>query len=322
MSFRVRGAFRGGLAACFFAVFWPLSGHADELHKASEAVHGTGSSGPGHSERSSTGASSSAASGDDSASCSEGSGDSDGSPLGTLAAYAFISPFWIPHQLTEQHQNAGGGWSVLSRPYADGAAGYLLPIPGPSYDGGDSADPGEAEPARPPVTRRPVGVQLAAEGSPPVSGVGRVQARARLITSERIELDAAYGLYLEGPTGSASSAWLGQSHVSFRFAQSPRVQFRAGLGARHWIDHQGSTLGLDGLYAVDVFWGKPMTSTLELSGGSLGSGWAFETRATLGAAFGMGEVYAGYDAIWIGPGSVDGAVAYLGGPLVGLRAYF
>ncbi len=322
MSSRVRGPSLVGLAASLLAVFSPLSGHAGELRKASDAVHGTGSSSPTHSERSSTGASSSGASGDDSASCSDGSGDSDGSPLGTVAAYVFISPFWIPHQLVEQHQNAAGGWSVLSRPYAGGAAGYLLPIPGPSFDSGESADPGEGEPERPPVTRRPVGVQLAAEGSPPLSGVGRVQARARMITSERVELDAAYGLYLEGPTGDGSSAWLGQSHVSFRFAQSPRVQFRAGLGARHWIDQQGSTLGLDGLYAVDVFWGKPMTSTLEITGGSLGSGWAFETRATVGAALGMGEVYVGYDAIWIGPGGIDGAIAYLGGPLAGLRAYF
>ncbi len=38
---------------------------------------------------------------------------------------------------------------------------------------------------------------------------------------------------------------------------------------------------------------------------------------------GMGELYAGYDAVWIGPGGgPDGPVAYLGGPLAGLRAYF
>jgi hypothetical protein len=243
---------------------------------------------------------------------------------GTVAVYLFLSPFWIPHHLIEDHQNAAGGWSVLSRPYADGAAGYLLPLPAASDDPGDSEEPSSGDEPRdqPPVAKRPVGVQLAAEGSPPLSGLGRVQVRARLVTSERVELDAAYGLYLEGPTGGASSAWLGQSHVSVRFAQGPRVQFRAGLGARHWIDQTGSSLGVDGLYAVDVFWGRPLTSTFEITGGSLGSGWAFETRATLGAAFGMGEVYAGYDAIWVGPGGIDGAVAYLGGPLAGLRAYF
>lgn len=317
---RVRGACFGGLAASLLVVSWALSSRAGELRKASDAIHGTGSSGPAHSEPPSTAECSSGASVDETTSSTEASTDgSDGNPVGALAAYLFISPFWIPHHLVERHQSAPGGWSVLSRPYADGASGYLLPLPAP-YD--DSGESGEEEQARLPVAKRPVGVQLAAEGSPPLSGVGRVQARARLITSERIELDAAYGLYLEGPTGGASSAWLGQSHVSVRFAQGPRVQFRAGLGARHWIDQQGSTLGVDALYAVDVFWGKPLTSTLEITGGSLGSAWAFETRATVGAAFGLGEVYAGYDATWIGPGGVDGAVAYLGGPLAGLRAYF
>ncbi|MGH7733195.1 MAG: hypothetical protein ACREOE_05690 [Gemmatimonadales bacterium] len=228
-----------------------------------------------------------------------------------------ISPFWLPYHLVEDRQHAPGGWSVLSRPYADGASGYLLPLSAPSDDAGDGGQ--DTSPA---VAKRPVGLQLAAEGSPPVSGVGRVQARARVITSERIELDAAYGLYMEGPTGGGSSAWLGQSHVAVRFAQGPQVQFRAGLGVRQWIDQQGSTLGVDGLYAADIFWGKPVTSTIELTGGSLGSAWAFEMRATVGAAFGMGEVYAGYDATWIGPGGAGGPVAYLGGPLAGLRAYF
>jgi hypothetical protein len=320
MNTRVQGA-RFGLAAALAVVLLPVSGRAGELHKASEAIHGTGSSGSTHSEHASTAGCSSGASVEDTTSSADGSADdSDGtSGVGVLGLYLVISPFWLPHHLIEQHQSAPGGWSVLSRPYADGASGYLLPLPASSDD---SEESGEEEQPRPPLAKRPVGVQLAAEGSPPLSGPGRVQARARLITNTRIELDAAYGLYVEGPTGAASSAWLGQSHVSFRFAQGPRVQFRAGLGARHWIDRQGSTLGVDALYAVDVFWGKPFTSTLEITGGSLGNAWAFETRATLGATFGLGEVYAGYDATWIGPGGVDGAVAYLGGPLAGVRAYF
>ena len=159
---------------------------------------------------------------------------------------------------------------------------------------------------------------------PPVAGIGRVQGSVRLETVYRLELDAAYAIYLErgdvaGASSAWSSAWLGHAHAAVQFARGDRVQFRCGMGMRHWVDSLGSSVGLDLPYAVDIFWGRPVTTYLELTGGTLGHAWAGEARGTIGFVFGMGEIFAGYDAIWI---RGDGPTAYLGGPVIGTRAYF
>jgi hypothetical protein len=176
-----------------------------------------------------------------------------------------------------------------------------------------------------PEQRRPLGLQLAVDGMPPLGGPGRVQGSARIVSAVRLELDGAYGLYMEKgqvPGAGVDSAWLGRAHVAYRFAQGEHVQFRAGLGYRHWIDAHGSSFGFDGLYAFDVYWGRPMTTSVELSGGTLGSAWSFEARGTVGVTVGLGEIFAGYDAVWIGSQDPTGPLAYLGGPVVGLRTYF
>jgi hypothetical protein len=204
---------------------------------------------------------------------------------------------------------------MLSHPYYAGADGYLA-------EWGDPEVLPESGYIVPSSRRRVTALQVALEGMIPVAGVGRVQASARLLTVYRLEVDAAYALYLERTTGNGSdSAWLGNVHLAYRFAQSERVQFRAGLEMRQWIDPTGSTFGLDGLYAFDIFWGRPMTTSVDLSGGSLGKAWVAEARGTVGATLGFGEIFAGYDALWIGPTN-GGSPAYLGGPVAGVRAYF
>jgi hypothetical protein len=150
---------------------------------------------------------------------------------------------------------------------------------------------------------------------------------ARLQTAFRLELDTAYGLYLERPDrgsspGSSpgwSSAWLGHTHAAVQFARGERVQFRAGLGVRHWVDATGSSVGIDFLYGIDIFWGRPVTTSLEVTAGSVGHAWVVEPRGTVGFMVGDIEPFAGYDAVWIGGA---GPTAYLGGPVLGARAYF
>ncbi len=235
----------------------------------------------------------------------------------------FLSPFYIPHVAVEGGPEPEGGWSLAPYPYGDGAAGYFEPVAVSPPDP-DSADEAQEAPARElAASRRVVAFQATAEGMPPVGGVGRLQMSARLQTAFRLELDTAYALYLERPDAAStpgwSGAWLGHSHVAFEFARSERVQFRAGLGVRHWADASGSALGLDLLYGIDVFWGRPVTTSLEVTGGSVGHAWVAEPRGTVGFMVGPAEVFGGYDAVWIGGA---GPTAYLGGPVIGTRAYF
>jgi len=321
-----------GVAAALIAVALSASASSQggELTKASENIHGS----PSHSSKSSSVASST------SESCCASSGasssdDSDGGASafwGPLFGYLFLSPFWVPHAVVEDGPEPANGWSLVEHPYADGAPAYFARVASPR--GSPTAEYGVwaaaiAEPDAKgyevdPDRRRVVGLQLAAEGMPPVAGVGRLQASARLQTAYRFELDAGYALYLErGDLVAASSAWsgawLGHAHAAYQFARGEHVQFRAGLGMRHWIDAQGSSFGIDFLYGVDIFWGRPVTTSLEFTGGSLGSAWVAEPRGTIGFVLGTGEIFAGYDAVWIGGGR---PTAYLGGPIAGVRAYF
>jgi hypothetical protein len=239
-------------------------------------------------------------------------GDGQANPLATLFGIVALSPFWIPRAIVEGPTPIEG-WSFAPSPYAGGSPGYLrrtAPGPGDDTPGIDRA------------RRRSVAFQVALDGLAGADGsFGRVQASARILTTARLELDAAYGYYFErGAAGAVSSAWLGHGHVSYRFAQSEHVQFRAGAGVRHWIDARGSALGPDAVYAIDIAWHRPVTTSLEASGGYLGnSAWAGELRATVGCVVRFTEVFAGYDGVWIGG---PGPTAYLGGPVAGLRTYF
>jgi hypothetical protein len=305
---------------------------AGELHKASAAVHGSHSSAPSSSSSSSSsGASSSSSSSSDGSGSSSSSSDDSGdsSLAGQVAAALFVdvllSPFSLPRAALEAGPAPPGGWSLLSRPYENGARGDLVHV---APNDSDATSPDDEVPlpdlhAIAPDVRRDVAFQLAAEGMIPAQEVGRVQARARLMTVTRFDLDTAYARYFEQlPGGGATSAWSGQTHLTYRFAQSEKAQFRAGVGLRHWADDRGSAFGVDFIYGIDIFWGRPITTSLEATGGWVGDAWAFGARGTIGVVMGNGEVFAGYDATWMGDATGMGATAYLGGPVVGVRAYF
>jgi len=231
-----------------------------------------------------------------------------------LVLEIFGFPFFLPYVLFESDgPDAPAGWSWMPYPWAGGAPGYYEPVGGPNED---------LDYAVPPEARRIVAYQLAVEGQPPLGGPGRGQLRFRLLTAYRMELDAAYGAFFDrNDSGGATAAATGNAHVTVRLAESEHVQFRTGAGLRHWGDAQGNVFGWDLLYGFDIFWGAhgPVTTSVELTGGSLGAGGVFEPRGTLGVMLGRAEIYAGYDAMWVFGG---GPAAYVGGPIAGVRAYF
>jgi hypothetical protein len=232
------------------------------------------------------------------------------SDLGSLILEVVLfGPFTVPYQLLEPWPGPRCGWSFASPPFSGVSgptAGYLAP-----------AQCVESAPLRTdaPLQRAPenrdVAVQASIEGLVSIEGAyARAQGRARLLTSFRLELDASYADYA-GLQGNPSPGSFGQAHVDVRFAESDRVQFRAGAGVRTRFVDGGASVGLDGLYAVDTFWLQHLVATLELSGGSLGrDGWAFEVRSTAGYLAGHFEAYLGWDAVWLG---ARGQGEYLGG---------
>jgi hypothetical protein len=105
------------------------------------------------------------------------------------------------------------------------------------------------------------------------------------------------------------SLWLGDVNVHFRFAQSPSLQMRAGLGMNYLSDPLGSDFGFNFTYGGDWFPVQPLIVSGELDIGTLGSSQLYHLRATAGANFGMSEAYVGYDYTDIGHTQIAGLVA-------------
>jgi hypothetical protein len=214
------------------------------------------------------------------------------------------------------------GWtsSTYERyPYADGATSALRIAPPPL-----GADADDAPPAAPaPPAARDVAAQVSAEESYQLTNLWRTTVGARLQLPMRVELDTAWSFYVEplvrGPNDYTVT---GTSHLALRFAQSEAVQFRTGVGVRNWSDKTGTTAGVDLSYGVDVFWGKPIVTSVTLNFGSLGSAFVFEVRGTIGVTIDRTELFAGYDHVAMANLDDSRLGVGLGGPVVGARLWF
>jgi len=102
--------------------------------------------------------------------------------------------------------------------------------------------------------------------------------------------------------------WLGDANVLFRFAQSPSLQMRSGLGMNFLSDGR-SDFGFNFTYGGDWFPIRPLVLSAEIDLGTLGSAHVSHWRVTSGANWKFSEIYVGYDYYDIGPAQVAGLVA-------------
>jgi hypothetical protein len=108
---------------------------------------------------------------------------------------------------------------------------------------------------------------------------------------------------------------LGDTNLTFRFAQTERMQMYAGLGFRMQTDRYDTRFGFNFLYGGDVFLSDPLVLSASLDVGNLSSDLVVHGRATVGLNYKRWEVFGGYDFLRIG--SVN-----LQGPMLGLRLWF
>lgn len=140
----------------------------------------------------------------------------------------------------------------------------------------------------------------------------------RLALPRRFEIDTRVSLLTDILEIPSQLAALGTSHVSYRFAQGKRFDFRTGLGMRVFT-LDSVRLGIDVMYAVDSYIAQNVVLRIELHMGSLSQAFVGQARSTLGMMFGRAEVYAGYDhTSYIS----EASTARLGGPIVGVRSWF
>jgi hypothetical protein len=214
-------------------------------------------------------------------------------------------PWWGPIMAT------GGGygpnWWLVDHPYADGHFGYAIYL----------TPEDRRRPEAPPV--QDVAVHVSAEGGWLLSDVGRAALEVRALLPYRFEVDVGAASFVERRVRADGGArWdyavTGTAHVGWTFAQDEHWQFRSLLGVRTWSDAEGTAVGFDLRYGVEVFPVQPLIVSVDLAAGYTGATWLLRARGTLGLALGPVEVYAGWDHTVVG-----GVV--LGGVVGGLRAW-
>ena len=109
--------------------------------------------------------------------------------------------------------------------------------------------------------------------------------------------------------------WLGDFNAIYRFAQSERAQFRAGLEL-NWLDDPVDTdIGFNFTCGADFFPQKPWILSATLDWGTLGSAELFRFRTSVGLIIHRVEVYSGYEYLDIDNSQINALLA-------GVRVWF
>jgi hypothetical protein len=129
----------------------------------------------------------------------------------------------------------------------------------------------------------------------------QIGAHMLLETATRFGVDLrAKHLQERLDAGTRDQLWLGDCNLTFRFAQTARVQFRAGLGFNWLTDDARTDLGFNFVYGADFFPRKPWVLSAVLDAGTLGHAGLFRFQTTAGVMVNRLELYTGYEYADIG----------------------
>jgi len=221
-----------------------------------------------------------------------GFGAAIGSLLGPPLFLVAAAPFWVPVSLVGDDYEIPAAFPDY--PYADDLPGSLVKMT--SYDG----------------STKGWGGTLQGFGIPEADNIDRYGGRLVLESQARLGLDTETNYWTEPGATGTDQLWTGDANVIFRFAESEKVQFRAGLGVNWLADHNGAEAGINFTYGVDWFPRRPWTMSTVFDVGKLGGGTLFHNRTTAGVMIGPVEAFAGYDYFQVGSASFHGPVAGLG----------
>jgi len=225
--------------------------------------------------------------------CDDGCDDDDSfkEALGTAILIGITAPFWGPPLMMQDDYSDIGGFPEY--PYKHGQPG-LMQIE-PSYG-----------------TPRGKWLMLRTRGeyANTFDGVQRVGGQFLFDTTSRFGVDTEFNLWTEDQaSGLPDELWTGDVNLVFRFAQSPRMQMRTGVGINWFSDDQGMETGFNFTYSADFFPVDPVVMTAELDLGAVGEVNVVHFRSTIGLHFHRVEIYTGYDHFSIGETELDSLIA-------------
>jgi hypothetical protein len=117
-----------------------------------------------------------------------------------------------------------------------------------------------------------------------------------LDTTIRWGLDTEFGMRREnlGTIGN-DSLWTGDANLTFRFAQSPQLFMRTGIGVNWLSDRFGTEAGLNFTYGAEWFPADPFIVTSTMDVGTIGHTDLLHFRTELGLIHSAWEPFVGYD---------------------------
>jgi hypothetical protein len=194
--------------------------------------------------------------------------------LGVLGAVA-TAPVWVPRAILSDDNSIDGFFPRF--PYENDAPGYMM------------IDDWTSKP------RRWSG-RVRSDYATDFDDLSRVGGHLLLSTTSRFGLDVEMDHFEERHFGRRyDDLWLGDANVVYRFTQSERTQWRAGVGMNWLADPNDSDFGVNFTYGVDLFPVRPWVLSSTLDWGTLGSAELFHFRTTVGILFRGIEAYTGYE---------------------------
>ncbi|MCA9176502.1 MAG: hypothetical protein KDB14_18570 [Planctomycetales bacterium] len=203
--------------------------------------------------------------------------DDDDSFFGTMIGYGLTSPFWLPPAMIgDDYQQAM----------------YFSPAPNMQSPGLMVTEEWVQSQA---VTGFPWMARVRGEFGLDLDNLDQVRLQWLVDTSSRIGVDGTITYRHESLAIGDDQAMTGDANLLFRFAQSPTVQMRSGIGINWFSDRTDADVGFNFTYSGDFFLAKPWVVSSEIDWGTLGDSSLFHFRGTVGAVWRGLEVFTGYD---------------------------
>jgi len=146
--------------------------------------------------------------------------------------------------------------------------------------------------------------------------ITRIGGHLLVSTSSRWGLDTEMSYLQESlPAGGEDHLWMGDCNIVYRFCQSERRQWRAGVGF-NWLDDRfDSDCGFNFTLGADFYPKRPWIVSGTIDWGTLGHAEFFKFRSTAGVIlYGM-ETYGGVEYYDIGTSQISSLIA-------GVRVWF
>jgi hypothetical protein len=240
---------------------------------------------------------------DSSKDCNDPTSSDTDSVEAKLIFHTLMLPYYIPHfTLVDDYYDKG---AFLSYPYAEKWNGVMQREHDRCWDG-----------ETPDTWNRLMSYRVSVENGNDFLGLNRVGIQFLADTMLRLGIGGSVNFYEEKREGlPPDQLIIGDVNVLFRFAQSPRWQWRSGLGLRWMDDHRQTDYGFNFVYGVEWFPLDPITVGMQLEAGTLGNTGVIRFTSRIGLVWKHAEAYVGYDYLQIGG-------AELAGPMIGLRVWY